>query len=88
MDFDSTCVIIVGIAARADWRGPKLLNGRTVTIGRIRGLTLENVEFGNWNLLRGAKNFADGSMYQPLDFCIPAGHEHIERANNIYPCYF
>ena len=29
----NACVIIVGITARADWRGPNVLNGRTVSTG-------------------------------------------------------
>jgi hypothetical protein len=28
--------MIVGMTARADWRGPKVLKGRTVTVGRSK----------------------------------------------------
>ena len=27
--------MIVGITARSDWRGPKVLNGRSVTTGSV-----------------------------------------------------
>ena len=30
----SACVMIVGITARADWRGPYVLNGRSTVTGR------------------------------------------------------
>jgi hypothetical protein len=32
----STWVMIVGMTARADWRGPNVLKGRTVTTGTLK----------------------------------------------------